>query len=413
MRPAPLLSAYWFVVLGGLGTFFPFYSLYLNENAGLTGPQVGIVMAVVPLVGMIVQPLWGQVADRTGSRTRVLVVLSTGAAAGYAALYPARDFATILAATTLMALFSSAVIPACVAVSFALLQAREPYGFALVRAWGTVGFLVAVVLFPELLDLLAPSDATPTATGAANPALGLMFPVSALCHLIGAGIAWRLPAHGSVTTRAERGDWRSLLRHGPFVRLLAFTFGSYLFLQGPIVLFPIYVRSLGGTVETVSHMWIFMLALEIPLVALSGVWFRRFGGRTLLGVGIASGAARWLISALTGPMWLIYGAQLLHGITVGGLMVGAPIYAEAVVPERLRATAQGMLSMVGAGLGGILSTLGSGYLLERIGPTAPALAGGLGALALTISLPWLVPRAARITAAGTPPLRSISDLGGS
>jgi MFS family permease len=155
-----------------------------------------------------------------------------------------------------------------------------------------------------------------------------------------------------------------------------------------------------------------MLALEIPLVALSGVWFRRFGGRTLLGIGIASGAARWLVSALSAPMWLVYAAQLLHGVTVGGLMVGAPIYAEAVVPDRLRATAQGALSMVGGGLGGILSTLAAGYLVERAGPTAPALVGGLGALALTLGLPWLVPRAVRAVGTTAPRLDGISDLGG-
>jgi PPP family 3-phenylpropionic acid transporter len=412
MRPAPLLSAYWFVVLGGLGTFFPFYSLYLNENAGLDGSQVGIVMAVIPLVGMIVQPLWGQVADRTGSRTRVLAILSAGAACGYAALFPAREFLSILAATTFMAIFASAVIPACVAVSFALLEVHEPFGFALVRAWGTIGFLVAVVLFPELLDRYA-TDGTVVATSPpAQVALGLMFPVSALCHLIGAALAWRLPSRGSVARRSERGAWRLLVRHGPFVRLLFFTFASYLFLQGPILLFPLYVRSLGGTVETVSLMWVCMLALEIPLVALSGVWFRRFGGRTLLGIGIASGAVRWLVSAFNAPIGIVYAAQLLHGVTVGGLMVGAPIYAEAVVPDRLRATAQGALSMVGGGLGGILSTLAAGYLVERAGPTAPALVGGLGALALTLGLPWLVPRAVRAARASAPRLDGISDLGG-
>ena len=60
------LTFYWFTYFGSLGIFYPYFTLYLRENAGLSGTQVGMVLAISPLIGMIVQPLWGQVADRTG-----------------------------------------------------------------------------------------------------------------------------------------------------------------------------------------------------------------------------------------------------------------------------------------------------------------------------------------------------------
>ena len=69
------MSAFWFCSLGALGIFFPFYSLYLRENIGLTGWQVGAVLAVPPLVAVVAQPAWGVLADRTGSRARVLGLL--------------------------------------------------------------------------------------------------------------------------------------------------------------------------------------------------------------------------------------------------------------------------------------------------------------------------------------------------
>jgi MFS family permease len=58
--PIATLSIYWFLYFTGLGIFYPFYSLYLRDNAGLSGTQVGIVMATLPLVGMVAQPLWGR-----------------------------------------------------------------------------------------------------------------------------------------------------------------------------------------------------------------------------------------------------------------------------------------------------------------------------------------------------------------
>jgi PPP family 3-phenylpropionic acid transporter len=387
--PLPfLLSFYWFLLLGGLGVFFPFYSLYLNENLGFDGTRVGLVMAAVPMAGIAAQPLWGYVGDRTGSRTRLLSFLSIGAAAGYALLYTLRSFPAVLAGTAILALASSAVIPMCVSVSFALLKDRGPHAFGFVRVWGTVGFLSSVVLFPWLLDRFGAAGAGVT--------LASIFPATALLCFAAGIVATSLPGHGAVALRSERGDARQLARHPPFFRLLVFVLLCYLFLQGPMGLFPLYVRSLGGDVSMIGRMWVFMLVLEIPLIMLSGAGFRRLGPRGLLGVGIASGSIRWLVSGLATDIRIIYAVQVLHGVTVTGLIIGAPLYMEAVVPARLRSTGQSLLSMVGISVGGILSNTAAGWLLAHVGPRAPAVIGGIGGLLLTCALPLLVPRAERI-----------------
>jgi PPP family 3-phenylpropionic acid transporter len=300
-------------------------------------------------------------------------------------MYLAVDFRGLLGGTMLLSVFSTALVPLCVSVCFALMADEGPHAFGRTRAWGTIGFLAAVVAFPRLLDL----------AGAATPRLELMMPATALLAAVAALVALLLPdrpvARGA---RMHRGEWRMLVRHGPFLRFLVFIFGSYLCLQGPMSLFPLFVRSLGGDILTVSHLWVVMVILEIPLVAYSGAWFARLGPRTLLACGIGAGAARWIVSALATDTNVIYVVQALHGVTVGGLMIGAPYYVDAVVPDRLRSTAQGVLSMVGVSLGGILSNLLTGVLIERVGPRAPALAGGLGALLLLSLLPLLVSRTA-------------------
>lgn len=56
------LSLFWFLYLGAQGIFFPYYSLYLKENARLSGTEVGLVLAIIPLVEILAQTFWGQVA---------------------------------------------------------------------------------------------------------------------------------------------------------------------------------------------------------------------------------------------------------------------------------------------------------------------------------------------------------------
>ncbi len=51
------LSLYWFLSIGALGLYFPYFTLYLRENVGLSGAEIGLVYACLPLTGLLVQPL--------------------------------------------------------------------------------------------------------------------------------------------------------------------------------------------------------------------------------------------------------------------------------------------------------------------------------------------------------------------
>lgn len=391
MRTAVTLSAFWFLYLGGLGIFFPYYTLYLRENAGLSGTQVGLVIAVLPLAGMLAQPLWGQIADRTGARARVLVVVALGAAGGQALLPAAQGFAALLGVTLLLALFATAVVPQAVAVSLASLADPSARAFGRVRVWGTVGFLAWVVSFPRLLDALQQARGLQASEDVSEPGLALMFRVTAVLFAAAGIAALFVPRGGGEAVRARRGDWRALLRHRPVMTLLPLALLAYVALQGPMGIFPIFIRAQGGSMETVGNLWVLMLLLEIPLIWYSGATLARFGPRRLLAAGVLSGGLRWAVCGLAGSTALIYGVQVLHGVVVAGLVIGGPLYIEAAVPEQLRSTAQSLLAMVGVGLGGILSNTAAGWLLEHVGPAAPYTAGGIAGLTCGLLMLWLLP----------------------
>lgn len=396
MRRGAALAVYWFFYFGGLGIFFPYYSLYLRENAGLTGTEVGIVVAALPLVGLVAQPLWGHVADRTGARTPILVLLTVGAAAGYGALGLVSGFAAMLASTALLAFFATAVLPVSVSVTLAALGDRGPRLFGLVRVWGTLGYLVFVIGFPWLLGRFQARHGLAATGAVSEPGLELMFFVTAALVFAAALVGPFLPRDQAVGLRAAPGEGVELLRHGAVRRLLLFSLASYVFLQGPMTLFPIYVRALGGDIDTVGRMWVLMLLVEIPLVAFMGAGLERVGPRVLLALGVLAGGLRWVICGLTWDTRVIYPIQLVHGVVVAGLMIGAPLYLETVVPPHLRSTGQALLATFGTGLGGILSNAGAGWLLERVGPNAPYLVGGAGAIVLGLLVGRILPETRRV-----------------
>ncbi|MCX5740399.1 MAG: MFS transporter [Proteobacteria bacterium] len=402
-RRALPLAAYWALSMAPFGLSLPYLALYLRENAQLTGAQIGAVFAVMPAVGILGQPIWGVLADRSGLRARSLVMISLGTAVGFLAIGRAQGFASILAATALFALFARAVIPMLLSVCLSALE-DHPHAFGWVRAFGTVGFAASMFVFPAALDAYQSSHGlSATPGGATEPALGLLFPTAAALSAIAAAAALAIPNRGAVALRAERGEWKALLRNRRFLRLLSICTLAFLFVNGPMELFPILVRARGGDLQVVRDMWLFMLIPEILLITVLGTLVRRLGARALLAIGLFAGGLRWLLCGTIESLPLLYPVQMLHAIVVLGLNLGAPLYLDAVVPPQLRSTAQSMLGTVAVGIGGMASSLLAGYLLEHGGSAAPYLAGGTGALLLLVLFPrWLPPLDSVTASAGVP-----------
>src|SRR6266545_8020190 len=130
------LSLFWFLYLGALGILLPFFSLYLSEAAGLTATEVGVVVTMSPLVALLAPTVWGQIADRSGARVRVLAAATLGVAATTVVLGFLEGFWPIVTGAALLAAFSTGVIPLVVSVTLAALGETGLYAFGRVRVWG-------------------------------------------------------------------------------------------------------------------------------------------------------------------------------------------------------------------------------------------------------------------------------------
>jgi MFS transporter, PPP family, 3-phenylpropionic acid transporter len=315
-----------------------------------------------------------------------------GSAAGYFALGRARDFEAIVLATAALSLMGTALFPMMMSVSLAILRDAGRHAFGHVRAWGTAGFFILVVGFPWILAHYRIGYRADAATPAVSqPGLEVMFPVTAAIVFVAALIAFFLPQKGVVGVRAARGDWRELLRNSPFLRFLFFSLVAHFLLHGPMWFFPLFVRSRGGDLETIRGMWILMLLVEIPLVLSTGSGLKRLGARGLLTVGVLVGGLRWLLCALITDTHLLFAVQALHGVTVVGLNLGSPLYLDTVTPEKLRSTAQGILSMVSIGIAGMASNTAAGWLVDQGGTDRLYLICGIGSLILAFLSGWILP----------------------
>lgn len=383
LRASLPLALVWAFGFAALGLYLPYYALYLNEDAGLSGAQVGIVLAIVPGVGVLAHAFWGRIADRTGRRAGVTAAIALGCAAGFVTIGVQSSFAGFALATALLALFLPAFGPQALSLCMAVLDEPGSHRLGRVRVWGTLGFAASALALPWALRVWE----------AGGSGLGVILPAAAVPMTLAAAMALVVPERVAPRhERSHRGEWRQLAVDPGFQRAMVFTFVIYLALQGPMHLFPLLVRHHGGGVDAIARMWFWMLLLEVPLVFALGRSAGWAGPRALVAIGAGAAAVRWLVSGYTEDLDVLTVVQVLHGVTVWGVMLGLPLYVDSLVPARLRSTAQGWHAMVGPALGGVVSNALAGAAIDRYGGDLPARAGGWLALGCALLVPVLLPR---------------------
>jgi MFS family permease len=144
--------------------------------------------------------------------------------------------------------------------------------------------------------------------------------------------------------------------------LISFVVGTELpfFFQ----LTPNFLTDLGVQDKNIPTLMSIGQVAEI-LTMLALPWFlKRFGPRKTLFIGILAWPVRYLIFSLGQPFWLVAASLALHGFCFVFFFVVAFIYIDSVAPKDIKASAQGLLTLMIYGFGMWLGSLFAGVVAE-------------------------------------------------
>jgi MFS transporter, PPP family, 3-phenylpropionic acid transporter len=137
------LSIFYLCYFGAIGVFVPFFSLHLQRE-GFGAVAIGQLMAIPMAMRVLAPGLWGWAADHSGRRDLTLRVGVLLAAGGAALLLGASGFIAVALALAAFALPWSGLLPQFEATTLSHLG-DQPQRYGLVRLWGSVGFILAVI----------------------------------------------------------------------------------------------------------------------------------------------------------------------------------------------------------------------------------------------------------------------------
>jgi MFS transporter, PPP family, 3-phenylpropionic acid transporter len=365
------LSAFYLFYFGAIGVFVPYFSFYLQRE-GFGALAIGQLMAIPMAMRVLAPGLWGWAADRSGQRDLTLRVGALLAAGGAALLLGASGFIAVALALAAYALPWSGLLPQFEATTLSHLGAR-PQRYGLVRLWGSVGFILAVIAGGFLF------------TGERAAAV----PAGLLALVIATAVATlRVPRAPVSSSRPdEQGFWPALRRPWVLALLLVCVLQQAAF--GPYyVFFTIYLDQLGYSTRAAGMLWAWGVAAEIVMFIYTPRLIERFGSRGLLVFALGVSVLRWLLTAwAAGSLPALLIAQTMHMAAFGLFHAVAVLLIHRAFGGRLQGRGQALYSAVGFGIGGALGSLGSGYAWS-IGGAPGAWTGAALVAAIAMAVAW-------------------------
>jgi PPP family 3-phenylpropionic acid transporter len=357
-RSLRLFAAVWFAYFASIGLFTTYAPLWF-KGLGFSALAIGSISSLQSWTRVVAPYGWGWLADHRGRRIgllRVSVVLAAGSALALALAGPL-GLTAVVVCVVFMFLSNGAVVPlaeAAVAHHLNTKEGMDTTRYARVRVWGSIGFVVSVLVFGGVLQ----------ATGvAAFP----WFVVAMVC-LLGLAI-WRLP-HALDTGHAEPMGPGALevLRRPEVAWFFAGVFFTVLAHTSLYAFFSLYLDSLGRSKSQVGLLWAIAAILEIAFFWFQGRWFERLSLHGWLLLAAGASVLRFGLMAAFGSLgWLLVLTQATHAITFAAQHAACIALVHRYFPGRLRGRGQALYTTLGYGISGVLGGVAGGALIDRFG----------------------------------------------
>lgn len=336
----------WFVTLG----------TYLGKGLGLDGVQIGAAYSTMPWGALIAPFFVGMIADRFFHSERVLAFCHL---LGAVLLFLASSMthpATLFWVLLLYALAYNPTLALVNAVAFNQLSDTGKQ-FPSIRVWGTIGWIVAGLLVGSL-SIEATAAPLRLAAGAS---------------IVLAAFSVFLPSTPpqnrgkSISIRDVLGlDALEMLKERSFA---VFTLCSLL-ISIPLAFYYNFTNLFlneQGIANAAGKMTLGQ-GSEIFFMVVMPFFFYRLGVKKMLALGMAAWAGRYFLFALGNPqalVWMYYVGILLHGVCYDFFFVTGQIYVDRAASPAIRASAQGFITLVTYGLGMLIGSWTSGWVVKQ------------------------------------------------
>lgn len=339
----------WFVTMG----------TYLGSKLGADGVQIGTAYGTQALGAIIAPFIIGLIADRYFSAQKILGVLHLAGAGLMYYLSTVEDFSTFYPVLLVYMIIFMPSLALVNAISFKQMDNPEKE-FSFVRVWGTIGWIVAGLII-GWLDWEKQGSLQHTFIVAAAVSAGLGIFSFTLPNT-------PPPKAGTKATANEilGLDALGLLKDKNF---FIFFLGSLLICIPLAFYYQVTNTFLNevGVEKAAGKMSMGQMS-ETLFLFLMPLFFVRLGVKKMLLIGMAAWVIRYMLFGFGDAgsgVWLLYGGIILHGVCYDFFFVTGQIYTDQRAGEKIRSSAQGMITLATYGVGMLIGFWFAGLITDH------------------------------------------------
>lgn len=341
---------WYFAFVGVFGTYF---ALYL-QALGLTAAEIALLMSLQQVVRMITPFFWGWLADRLHRRTAIIRITLLLAAIVFSTLFVVTTYSTMIVVFAVMFSLWSAALPLFEATVIAKVDG-DSGRYGRIRVWGSVGFIVAVLLAGWGLDHW--------------PMRSLLWMVLAML-LLAVLSSFAIPEHRPAVAGVSSHDsiW-PILKKREVIALLAACFLMMASQSANFVFYSIFMVDSGHSKSTVGILWSVGVVAEIAIFLSLPRLNARFTPYAMFSFSFAVTALRYLlIGWFPESLAVQVIAQSFHAFTFGTWHAAAMAMLHQLFPAQFGTRGQALYTSFSFGLGGALGGVLAGFAWSAIGP---------------------------------------------
>lgn len=346
-----------------------FLPLYLRYK-GLTGTEIGWVLAIGPFASILAQPFWGYLSDKYKTVKMMILICVIGLLISSTVFFQMNHLLTILLVGAVFYFFSTPV--GALSDSLGQRIAKDlQISFGSIRMWGSIGFATSSLVIGEILNQIG---------------VQYMIWPYLFFGMIALFVTLRLEDIKGSSEPIQIKDVKKLIQTKPFLIFLCFMMFITISHRANDSFIGLYITQLGGSERFIGIAWFIGVLSEAVVFATASYWYRKYHSLTfVVGAGLLY-TLRWFIYASINDPLIVLGFQVLHGMTFGLFYIAAFDYMTRIIPEILQSTGHLLFYAVMFGVSGIIGSLVGGALIDHFHGSVLYTAMGCSALIGTICL---------------------------
>ena len=344
------LSGFYFFYFASLGVLIPYWSLYL-KSLGFNSLAIGSLVAILPATKLVAPYLWGWLADHTRRSMFIIRLACLFALISFSLVFVRQDFWWLCFAMLLFSFFWNATLPQFEAMTLNHLGDDSHY-YSKIRLWGSLGFIVIVLLMGTLLENY---DAS-------------IIPLVVLFTFAIILLSSFIVPEKLNTPHADHSPIWHVIKQP---KVLAFLVVCFLMLcsHGPYYTFyTIYLQEQGYSPYMTGVLWAVGVLAEVIIFLFMHRLLPAFGCRKLLIITLLLTTLRWLlIGFFIDNLAVLFLAQLIHAFSFGVFhAVGISLVHDHFTGSH-QGRGQALYASVSFGAGVAVGSLVSGLVWDQWG----------------------------------------------